>query len=116
MTLTHPSKPVDFTILKTQTRSFLKELFMHLFVSSQVSNPLLDLSAGGLPTTRNRRAVEEIFIKATRIEILAMGLVYFLSDLFKSDSDNEEVSILLKWGSDLAKETLRTGMDIIPVL
>jgi len=87
-----------------------------LFVSSQVSTPLLSLNAEALPTTRNRHAIEEIFIKATRIENLAMGLVYFLSEVFKNDGDNGEVSALLKWGSSLAKDTLRTGMDIIPVL
>jgi nucleolar MIF4G domain-containing protein 1 len=87
-----------------------------MFVSSQVSTPLLDLSIERLPTTRNRRAVEEIFIKATRIENLAMGLMYFLSEIFKSDGDNGEMSTFLKWGCDLAKDTLRTGMDIIPNL
>ena len=67
------------------------------------------------PTTRNRAAVEEIFIKATRTESLAMGLVYFMTEVFRSfSSGDEELTKLIKWASGVAKDTLRTGLDIVP--
>ncbi|KAF7327646.1 MIF4G/MA4-domain-containing protein [Mycena kentingensis (nom. inval.)] len=98
-------KPVDFTSLKPQSTVFLKELFAQIFVSSQAATPI------AVPTTRNRAQIEEIFIKASRIETLAMGLVYFLTEMFRDAEDK-----LGKWGSDVAKDTLRTGVDIVPGL
>jgi nucleolar MIF4G domain-containing protein 1 len=65
--------------------------------------------------TRNRGAVEEVFIKATRIETLALGLVYFLSTEMTRPKDGEKEG-LVKWASGVAVDTLRTGMDIIPNL
>lgn len=70
-----------------------------------------------IPSTRDRGAVEEIFIKATRIQTLAMGLVYFMSEAFRDLSgEGEEMAKLIKWASGLAKETLRAGVDIVPTL
>ncbi|KAF7970077.1 hypothetical protein HWV62_25056 [Athelia sp. TMB] len=104
-------KPVDFTTLKPRTIKFLRDLAKYLFIASQVSTPVL---GSALPTTRNRGAVEEIFIKATRIEALALGLVYFLSkEVSITDGDGEG---LVKWASGVAIDTLRTGMDIVPNL
>ncbi|KAF7977509.1 hypothetical protein HWV62_3486 [Athelia sp. TMB] len=104
-------KPVDFTTLKPRTTKFLRDLTKYLFIASQVSTPVL---GSALPTTRNRGAVEEIFIKATRIEALALGLVYFLSkEVSITDGDGEG---LVKWASGVAIDTLRTGMDIAPNL
>ncbi|KAJ7475957.1 hypothetical protein FB451DRAFT_1034114 [Mycena latifolia] len=108
-------KPVDFTTLKPQSRGFLKELLVQLFVSSQVSTPVIGASA--VPTTRNRGPVEEIFIKASRLETLAMGLVYFLTEVFRDVGEMPEgLQKLSKWASAVAKDTLRTGVDVIPSL
>jgi nucleolar MIF4G domain-containing protein 1 len=96
---------VDFTVLKPQTRTFLKELFIQLFVASQVSSPML---SNDYPSTRNRGALEEIFMKASRIENLGLGLMFFMSNVFKGEDG------FLMWASTLAKETLQTGMDHIP--
>ncbi|KAF7312428.1 MIF4G/MA4-domain-containing protein [Mycena indigotica] len=101
-------KPVDFTTLKSQSTAFLRELFVQLFVCSQTSTPLADINA--LPATRNRSSVEEIFIKATRIETLAIGLAYFLTETLQSESD------VVQWACGVAKDTLRTGVDFIPSL
>ncbi|KAJ7707589.1 hypothetical protein B0H17DRAFT_1166033 [Mycena rosella] len=110
-------KPVDFTTLKPQSRTFLKELLVQLFVSSQVSTPLISASANAIPTTRNRGPVEEIFIKASRLEALAMGLVYFLTEVFRDVGEMPDaLQKLAKWGSAVAKDTLRTGVDIVPSL
>ncbi|KAJ7126872.1 hypothetical protein C8R44DRAFT_779779 [Mycena epipterygia] len=110
-------KPVDFTALKPQSREFLKELFVQLFVSSQVATPVISASASAVPTTRNRGPVEEIFIKASRIEALAMGLVYFLTEVFREVDDLQEGLVkLTKWASVVAKDTLRTGVDVVPSL
>jgi nucleolar MIF4G domain-containing protein 1 len=78
-------KPVDFTMLKPQTRNFLKELFIQLFIASQVSSPMLSNDSGDYPSVRNRGSVEEIFLKASRIENLGLGLVFFMSNTFKGE-------------------------------
>ncbi|KAG2074305.1 ARM repeat-containing protein [Suillus decipiens] len=101
-------KPVDFTVLKPQTRTFLKELFVQLFIASQVSSPMLSNDSGDYPSIRNRGSLEEIFLKASRIENLGLGLVFFMSNTFKGEDG------FLTWASSVAKETLQTGMDHIP--
>jgi nucleolar MIF4G domain-containing protein 1 len=109
-------QPVDFTRLKTQTRDFFKELFIQIFVNSQRSTPLANSNIKDLVFTRNRNAVEEIFIKVSRVEALAMGLVFFLSQSFpeKHFKSGDEFSKFLKWAVGVAKDTLRTGIDLIP--
>ncbi|KAK7033227.1 MIF4G/MA4-domain-containing protein [Favolaschia claudopus] len=113
-------KPVDFTDLKSQSREFLRELMVQIFVSSQVSTPAVSVAAAngtGIPTTRNRGSVEEIFIKASRIEALAMGLVYFLAEALRNIKEMpDNVQTLVKWASSVAQETLRTGVDVAPAL
>ncbi|KAF8554475.1 ARM repeat-containing protein [Imleria badia] len=100
-------KPVDFTLLKPQTRTFLRELFVQIFVASQASSPVLTDDTDE-QTSRNRGSVEDIFVKATKIENLGLGLIFFLSNTFKGEEG------LLGWASALAKETLQTGMNEIP--
>lgn len=108
-------KAVDFTIIKPQSQQFLRELLLQTFISSQSATPLIDPSQ--LPTTRNRAAIEETFVKATRIENLAMGLAYFLTNAFSKHSyGDDKVAKFAKWASVLALDTLRTGMDVIPSL
>jgi nucleolar MIF4G domain-containing protein 1 len=95
---------------------FLKELMVQIFIDSQVGAPVIgsDLK---VPTTRNRGAVEQIFIKATRNQTLAMGLVYFMSETFRDVmGDDDDMAKLTRWASEVAKDTLRTGVDIIPTL
>jgi nucleolar MIF4G domain-containing protein 1 len=107
---------VDFTTLKSQSRAFLKELFAQLFLSSQVATPVISASAS-VPTTRNRGPVEEIFIKASRLEALAMGLVYFLTEAFRDVEEMPDgLQRLVKWATGVAKDTLRTGVDVNPSL
>ncbi|KAG2367906.1 armadillo-type protein [Suillus spraguei] len=101
-------KPVDFTVLKPQTSTFLKELLIQLFIASQVSSPMLSNDSGDYPSMRNRGSLEEIFLKASRIENLGLGLVFFMSNAFKGEDG------FLTWASSVAKETLQTGMDHIP--
>lgn len=105
-------QPVDFTLLKPRTSDFLKDIFTQLFISTQVSTPIL---GAFIPATRNRGVIEEVFIKATRIEALALGLVYFLSTVMTKPKNGEKDG-LIKWASGVAVDTLRTGMDIIPNL
>ncbi|KAJ7227305.1 hypothetical protein GGX14DRAFT_629361, partial [Mycena pura] len=104
-------KPVDFTTLKQQSQGFLRELFVQLFINSQVTTPMISTAA---PTTRNRAPIEEIFIKANRVETLAMGLVYFLTEVFLDVDDlHDGLQQLVKWASGVAKDTLRTSVDMI---
>jgi nucleolar MIF4G domain-containing protein 1 len=91
-------------------------MVVQIFLDSQVTTPVLGSSLN-IPTTRNREAIEQIFIKATRHQALAMGLVYFMSETFRDASgDGEEVAIFIRWASGLAKDTLQTGVDVIPAL
>jgi nucleolar MIF4G domain-containing protein 1 len=109
-------QPVDFTRLKSQTRDFFKEFFIQIFVNSQRSTPLANSNIQDLVFTRNRNAVEEVFSKVSRVEALAMGLVFFLSESFpeKHLKSDDEFSKFLKWAVGVAKDALRTGIDLIP--
>ncbi|KAI0264458.1 hypothetical protein BC834DRAFT_924661 [Gloeopeniophorella convolvens] len=101
-------KPVDFTMLKPRTRKFLSYFFQQLFISSQVSTPVL---GNTMPSARDKGPVEEIFIKATRVETLAMGLAYIITEMKKSWEDE-----FVRWAGGVAVDTLRVGLDIIPTL
>ncbi|KAI5833141.1 ARM repeat-containing protein [Schizophyllum commune Tattone D] len=106
-------KPVDFTVLKPRGRAFLRELLVQTFVASQTASPVLSAT----PQTRNRGAVEEVFIKAARVEALAMGLVYFITQVvMKEASADDAEGKFVKWAGGVAKETLRTGLDVVPGL
>ncbi|KAF8907299.1 hypothetical protein CPB84DRAFT_1844000 [Gymnopilus junonius] len=108
-------KAVDFTVLKPRTKKFLRELFTQIFINSQRTTPLMSTDVSKLTFTRNRNAVEEIFIKASRVQTLAMGLVYFLTDTFEDKLDSD-FSKFLRWATSMAKDALRTGVDFIPTL
>lgn len=99
-------KPVDFTMLKPRTRDFLSYFFRQLFTNSQTSSPTLQ---SDVPATRNKASLEEIFVKAARIQVLAMGLVYFLTEM-KKGSEEE----FIRWAIGVAIDALRTGLDIVP--
>ena len=82
-----------------------------------MASPAIGLDVKNLPTTRNRAAVEGIFIKATHAEALGMGLVYFMTETFRGfSSQDEELTKFVKWASGVAKDTLRTGLDIVPMI
>jgi nucleolar MIF4G domain-containing protein 1 len=106
---------VDFTVLKARTCEFLKELMIQIFLNSQRSTPLVMQDTRNVSFTRNRNAVEEIFLKASRVQALAMGLVYFLSETFQGDSDSEDdgYSRFMQWAVGIAKATLQTGIDVV---
>jgi len=109
-------KPVDFTRLKIQTRDFFKDLFIQIFVNSQRSTPVSNPNVKDLVFTRNRNAIEEIFIKVSPVESLAMGLVFFLLESFPEEQfkSDDGFSRFLQWAVGVAKDTLRTGIDLIP--
>jgi nucleolar MIF4G domain-containing protein 1 len=90
-------------------------MIVQIFIDSQVVTPVLGSSLSVL-TTRNRGAIEQIFIKATRNQTLAMGLVYFMSETFHNVFGDEDMVNLIRWATGLAKDTLRTGVDVIPAL
>lgn len=110
-------KPVDFTILKPQTKEFLKELLTQILVASQLSTPLLTDDISSIQLTKNRTPVEEIFIKASRVDTLAMGLAYFLTETFKPlRNETDPGSKSLSWGVALATDTLKSGLDFVQEL
>ncbi|KIP05858.1 hypothetical protein PHLGIDRAFT_107708 [Phlebiopsis gigantea 11061_1 CR5-6] len=106
-------KPVDFTVLKITTQRFFQELFTHLLISTQLSTPMLTSDPKDYPSTRNRGSIEEVFIKATRIQALGLGLVYFLGEIFGQVIDDEGGKGFLKWANKVARDTLRTGVDVV---
>ncbi|KAF8525807.1 hypothetical protein BU17DRAFT_74234 [Hysterangium stoloniferum] len=106
-------KPVDFTTLRQQTIDFFHILFSQLFISSQVLSPAISLDANAatfLADTRDRQAVEEVFIKVKRLPILTQGLVFFLNMALWRDNgpDNEVVFRTIKWARDIAIEALHS--------
>ncbi|THH33208.1 hypothetical protein EUX98_g958 [Antrodiella citrinella] len=107
-------KPVDFTILQTQSRNFLTQLVTYTILATQLSTPLLSLDPKDHPDTHNRGPLEEVFIKATHIPVLALGLVYFIGEM--NHADTGESSGFLKWARKVALDTLKTGMDVVPNL
>ncbi|KAK0485266.1 hypothetical protein IW261DRAFT_893490 [Armillaria novae-zelandiae] len=110
-------KPVDFTLLKPQTKRFVGEMLSRLFISTQTSTPLIGSNSKILSTARDRAVIEEVFIKATRVPNLAMGLVYFLSNTTQDDEIvDETVTKFIAWATEVAKDTLRTGVDVVPNL
>lgn len=125
--LTWRNQPVDFTVIKPQTHTFLREFFTALFLSTQSSRPVLSLKPNEWPKTKDRRSLEEVFIKVARIQALAMGLIYFLADAFgegaglraralESAGGDHDEGGFLRWASQNAVDTLRTGMDVVSSL
>lgn len=108
------SQPVDFTILQAQSRVFLTQLLTHAIISTQLSTPLLSNDPKGYPDTHNRGPLEEVFIKATRVPALALGLIYFIGEM--DHADLAEGGEFLKWARKVALDTLKTGMDVVPNL
>lgn len=80
-------------------------MFTQLFINSQASTPTLSSDPKVLPTSRDRAAVEEIFMKARRIPNLPLGLIYFLGETFRHNSDTD--GELVKWANRIAMDTLR---------
>ena len=102
-------KPVDFAVLKPQAHAFMRELFVHVFANTQRATPLLrSESVEDLPTTRNKGPLEDVFAKGSKLQAVALGLVYFLRETFRKEDG------FLKWASQIALETLRTGVDDSP--
>ncbi|ETW83202.1 hypothetical protein HETIRDRAFT_244965, partial [Heterobasidion irregulare TC 32-1] len=112
-------KPVDFMAIKPQARAFLKEFCMQLFVSSQSSVPVLTAHVANMPSTRNRGPLQEVFARATRVQALAVGLVYFLTDAFRradGEGGGGGDGNFVTWARDVAVDTLRMGLDTISTL
>lgn len=99
-------------MLKPQTLQFFIELFTHIFCDVQLSAPLLGADPKELPDTKNRGPLEEVFIKASKLETLSLGLLYFLGQRYIQETEHP----FLHWAAKVATETLRTGVDIIPTL
>nr|QDK64589.1 putative Sgd1p [Ganoderma lucidum] len=102
-------KPIDFIALKAQARTFMRELFVHVLANTQLATPLLRSErAEDLPNTKNKAPLEEVFVKGSKIQAVALGLMYFLRETFREEEG------FLKWASQVALQGLRTGMGIIP--
>ncbi|TCD69365.1 suppressor of glycerol defect [Steccherinum ochraceum] len=108
-------KPVDFTILQPQTRSFLTQLLMYTLISTQQSTPILSANPEDHPDTHHRGPLEEVFIKSTRVQALALGLIYFIGEMGHAETEESETKFM-KWARKVALDTLRTGMDVVPNL
>ena len=97
-------------MLKPQTHKFFMELFTHLLLNTQLSTPLLGSDPKDYPTTRNQSPIEGVFVKASRLQTLSLGLTYYLSESFTGDAEQDEPSILA-WAAKVAASTLK-GTDM----
>ena len=88
---------------------------MHTLISSQLPTPSLSTNPKDLPDTHHRGPLEEVFIKATRVPTLALGLIYFIGEIGHSETEENDSSFT-KWARKVALDTLRTGMDVVPNL
>lgn len=104
-------------MLKSQTTFFLRQLLINLLLSSQSTSPLV---GGEVSSSRNRASIEDIFIKASKLQTVSMGLVFFFSKGLildnANDIDDPNIIKLVKWGVEIAMDTLRGGLDIVPDL
>jgi nucleolar MIF4G domain-containing protein 1 len=92
------------------------DMFTHVLVNSQLSTPLLGTNPDDFPSTRNRGPLEEIFIKASRIDTLALGIAYFLNQTYGQGKKQKDTSTFIHWASKVAIETLRTGIDVVAAI
>ncbi|KIY51919.1 ARM repeat-containing protein [Fistulina hepatica ATCC 64428] len=107
--------PLDFAMLKPSAKRFLKCLLVYVFRSVQAAGPAYDvgpsLSGGGTDAgwsgdaQRSRGAIEDVFIKATRSETLAVGLLYFIKDAFREETDG-----FVRWACKVACDALGTAV------
>jgi len=104
-------KPLDFGNLQPQTQVFLDIFFNQVFVSSQVTSPVVKEVN---PEVRlDKKNLEAIFKKALKIPELSKGLLYIIPSLFKQRKKKSE---FLTWAVDTVKYTLRSGgndLDLI---
>ncbi|EJD49082.1 hypothetical protein AURDEDRAFT_85439 [Auricularia subglabra TFB-10046 SS5] len=100
-------KPLEFELLKPQTRRFVTRLLVHLFISTQVTSPAAPIAKA----TRKREEIERALLFAARVPTLQQGLLYFLNSAFKKPLDGPEGQ-LVQWAVDVAKDTLTAGVDI----
>jgi len=71
-------------------------------------------SAASYLGAQNRQAVEEVFMKATRIPTLTQGLLYLLKAIVRGDDscDNGPVLETIRRAREIAQDTLRRDTDI----
>lgn len=100
-------KPLEFELLKPQTRRFVTRLLVHLFISTQVTSPAAPIAKA----TRKREEVERVMLFAARVPTLQQGLLYFLNSAFMKPVEGPEAQ-LVQWAVGVAKETLAAGVDI----
>lgn len=104
----HGRQPVDFTVLKDQTRDFLREFLLQLFIDTQISTPSVVESPQSLCqkiTLRDRDSVGEVFRKASVHEGLRAGLHYFIHRAFVEEV-KEDGSGFVAWAVGISTETL----------
>jgi len=100
-------KPVNFTVLKDQTKDFLREFLLGLFIDTQISTPSVAESLSPLAqkiTSRNRDSVEEVFRKANVHEGLRAGLHFSIRHVFREDVDDGDGFVA--WAVKISTEVL----------
>lgn len=84
-------------------------MLTHLFVYTQNPSPTATLSSASTLKERNRNAVEEVFLHGAKVEVLAMGLVYFMGQMKMFGAEVE----FMDWAVGVAKDTLKGGIDVM---
>jgi nucleolar MIF4G domain-containing protein 1 len=97
--------------LKDQTKSFLKEFSLQLFIDTQISTPSVTESTQSLAqkiTSRSRDSLEDVFRKASVHEGLRAGFLYFINRTFKKDVE-EDSDGFVAWAVEVSTEALGNG-------
>lgn len=97
--------------LKDQTKSFLKEFFLQLFVDTQISTPSVTESARSVAqkiTSRDRNSMGDVFRKASVHEGLRDGLIYFINRAFRKDMEDSDGFIA--WSIEVATQALGNNL------
>ena len=101
-------QPIDFTVLKEQTRDFLKEFLLQLFIDAHISTPSTAENTRSLVqkvALRNRDSLGEVFRKASVHEGLRAGLHHFIRRVFKKDVE-EDTDGFIAWAVEISTEAL----------
>ncbi|EJD06611.1 uncharacterized protein FOMMEDRAFT_165363 [Fomitiporia mediterranea MF3/22] len=111
-------KTLDFISFKSKTKIFLKVFFTHLFADSQNPSTVPSLSTDIDPTIvgrRDEKALTDMFVKATRVPALALGISRFLTSTFCSLDDESEgrdkTGAFMRWCCEVAKNVLHSAHD-----
>ncbi|THH07376.1 hypothetical protein EW145_g3425 [Phellinidium pouzarii] len=108
-------KTLDFVILKSKTKMFLRQLFTHLFFSTQDPSLVPNLSCSVNDANfarRDGKVLKDVFLKAARVPAVSRGIVYFLStETHEVNPPHHSNDAFMVWACDTVKEALHNALE-----